>query len=60
MDLKISNKDKEKNKLNDKDKELKEYLRREIESNGAATNRFARERENRIKRQIEYTKYTMN
>ena len=51
MDLTISNKDKEKNKLNDKDKELKEYLRRVIASHGAATTLAERKRENSIKRQ---------
>ena len=55
MDLTISNKDKEKNELNEKVEKLKEYLRREIASNGAATSRIAKEREKRIKRQIEYT-----
>jgi len=45
MDLKISNKNKEKNKLNDEDKELNEYLRRVIATHGAATTITEKNRE---------------
>ena len=60
MDLKISNKNKEKNKLNDEDKELKEYLRRVIATHGAATTFAERKRENSIKSQIKDAKLKHN